>query len=88
LHTSCIWYETYHSAVVFLNPNFTQIFSGRHPWPVQQHNAVAIIICAQKGIRPRNPGDIDTQYWKLIEQCWSPVPDSRPAIGDVLQQLH
>ncbi|KAJ8586216.1 kinase-like protein, partial [Rhizopogon salebrosus TDB-379] len=64
------------------------IFSGRHPWPVQQHNAgVAIIIHAREGIRPDNPGNIDARYWKLIEQCWAPMPDSRPAIGDVLQQL-
>jgi len=66
------------------------IFSGCHPWLVQGRQAGMIILMhvVKDGKRPDNPGNIDARYWKLIEQCWAQVPDSRPTIGDVLQQLH
>jgi hypothetical protein len=71
--------------VVLLNPNLTQIFSGRDPWGSA---GWAIVNYVLKGDRPPDPGNIKAQYWKLIEQCWAALPNSRLKIGEVLQRLY
>ncbi|KAG2748279.1 kinase-like protein [Suillus brevipes Sb2] len=66
------------------------IFTGSHLWNLTGTNdwiQWSIVSRIKNGERPTNPGNIDTPYWDLIEQCWAQSPTSRPEIRNVLLRL-
>ena len=55
--------------------------------PFHKYNDLAVLVKVLEGERPlREPGFADS-LWEMLEQCWTPQPDIRPSVQDILQCL-
>ena len=59
-----------------------ETISGHLPFP--DHIHLNVVVKVLRGERPRRGPGFTNDVWKMLEICWKPQPDERPAIEDVL----
>jgi len=66
-----------------------EVLSGKPPFP--KCNGMVVMRKVVEGERPGRPQRREVWFtddlWEILEQCWLPRPERRPAIGAVLQCL-
>ena len=67
-----------------------EVLSGQVPF--SPHHTCTIAVRVSRGERPEQPQGAEREWfgngvWEVLECCWTPEPDDRPRIGDVLQRL-
>jgi serine/threonine protein kinase len=67
-----------------------EVLSGQLPFSC--HASYAVVARVLKGQRPERPQGAEREWfgngiWEVLERCWTPKPDKRPRIRDVLQRL-
>ena len=67
-----------------------EVLSGRVPFSL--HHSCTIAVRVSRGERPVRPQGAERELfangvWEVLERCWTPKPNDRPRIGDVLQSL-
>ena len=67
-----------------------EVLTGMHPFP--NYNNFIVTSKIVEGKRPGRPEGKEgvwftNDLWEMLEQCWSPQPEGRPAIDVVLQCL-
>ena len=62
-----------------------EIISGNLPF--HEHADLAVFVKVLKGDRPTRRARFTNDLWKMLESCWTPQPNDRPSIGDVLRCL-
>jgi serine/threonine protein kinase len=67
-----------------------EVLSGQLPFSC--HASYAVVARVLKGQRPERPQGAEREWfgngvWEVLERCWTPKPDERPRIRDVLQRL-
>jgi hypothetical protein len=55
--------------------------------PFHEYADLAVVVKVLGGERPPRGACFVGNLWKLLEQCWTPQPNDRPSIEDVLQRL-
>jgi len=67
-----------------------EVLTGKSPFP-NDNNLIVMrkIIEGERPGRPRGKEGVwfTDDLWEMLEQCWSPQPESRPAINAILQCL-
>ena len=81
---------TRHSDCYALGMVVYEVISGRVPF-YQDADLVVVgqVVEGKRPGRPRGAGGslFTDDVWGVLERCWTPQPDSRPSIEDVLQCL-
>ena len=62
-----------------------ETISGKLPF--HEYTDPAVVVKVLEGERPPRGARFTDSLWRMLEQCWTPQPDDRPSIGDVLQYL-
>ena len=55
--------------------------------PFHKHTDLTVFTKVLEGERPPRGARFTGGLWEMLELCWTPQPDSRPSIEDVLQCL-
>jgi serine/threonine protein kinase len=55
--------------------------------PFHQHADLTVFVKVLAGERPTRGAGFAESLWKVLAQCWTPQPNDRPNIQDVLQCL-
>ena len=55
--------------------------------PFHRHADLTVITKVLEGERPPQGGRFTNSLWNMLEQCWTPQPNDRPSVEDVLQCL-
>ena len=81
---------TKHSDCYALGMVILEVLTGMHPFP--NYNNFIVTSKIIEGKRPGRPEGKEgvwftNDLWEMLEQCWSPQPEGRPAIDVVLQCL-
>jgi len=81
---------TKHSDCYALGMVILEVLTGVHPFP--NYNNLIVASKIVEGKRPGRPEGEERVWftndlWEMLEQCWSPQPERRPAIDVVLQCL-
>jgi len=68
-----------------------QVFTGRIPYPDVGIDS-RVIQKVQKGKRPNKIENghgvgLSDEIWALMERCWDPLPDKRPSMSEIVQEL-
>eukprot|EP00257_Ricinus_communis_P017497 XP_015575946.1 dual specificity protein kinase splB [Ricinus communis] len=63
-----------------------EILTGEEPY-ADMHCGAIIGGIVKNTLRPPIPDSCDPEWRKLMEQCWSPDPDSRPSFTEVTNRL-
>ena len=74
---------------LYQQSNYTHMVGGSQERVVLNVLKVKQAIVSQH-IRPLQPPEeeeVPEAFWMLIERCWSPLPDERPTMKQVLQSL-
>jgi hypothetical protein len=82
--------RTEHSDCYALGMVIYEVLSGQVPF--SPHQNYSVVVRVLKGRRPRRPQGAERKWfangvWEVLERCWTPKPNDRPRIGDVLQSL-
>ena len=62
-----------------------EIVSGHLPF--HDHTDLSVFAKVLRGERPRREDGFTDGLWEMLRLCWSPPPDSRPGVEDVLRCL-
>ena len=67
-----------------------EVLSGKPPFP--NYGSLVVMKKITEGERPGRPQGREeiwftSNLWEILEQCWSPHPESRPTINTILQCL-
>jgi len=78
---------TKHSDCYALGMVIYEVLSGRVPF--SRHNICAVVSKVSRGERPSRPRGAEGKWftdgvWRIMERCWTPQPDHRPRIEDIL----
>ena len=81
---------TKHSDCYALGMVIYKVLSGRAPF--HRYGAYAVVAKVSGGERPGRPQGAKGEWftdsvWGVLERCWTPKPDDRPRIEDVLMCL-
>jgi len=81
---------TKHSDCYALGMVILEVLTGVHPFP--NYNNLIVTSKIVEGKRPGRPEGEEgvwftNDLWEMLERCWSPQPERRPAIDAVLQCL-
>ena len=81
---------TTHSDCYALGMVIYEVLSGQAPF--HRHGAYVVVAKVTVGERPRQPRGVKGEWftdgvWGVLERCWTPKPDDRPRIEDVLRCL-
>ncbi|KAJ7687713.1 kinase-like domain-containing protein [Mycena rosella] len=64
-----------------------EILTARAPF-FDLTNDAAVIMKVVEGHRPSRPSTVlQDDLWRLIEDCWTPEPNQRPTMTEILQRL-
>jgi len=79
--------RTEHSDCYALGMVIYEVLSGQLPF--SRYENYAVVAKVSRGERPGRPGGALGKWftdgvWRMLERCWTPKPDDRPRIGDVL----
>jgi serine/threonine protein kinase len=55
--------------------------------PFHKHADITVFVMVLAGERPPRGAEFTESLWKILELCWSPQPNNRPSIEDVLRCL-
>lgn len=55
--------------------------------PFHEDTDLTVFMKVMEGKRPPRGGKFMESLWKMLELCWTPQPNDRPSINDVLQCL-
>ena len=55
--------------------------------PFYKHADITVFVMVLAGERPPRGEEFTESLWKMLELCWSPQPNNRPSIEDVLRCL-
>ena len=81
---------TKHSGCYALGMVILEVLSGKPPFP--NYNGMAVMRKIVEDERPGRPEGEEgvwfaADLWGVLEQCWSPQPERRPTINDILRCL-
>ena len=62
-----------------------ETISGKPPF--HEDTDMAVFLKVVTGERPSREGGFTDSLWKTVEQCWTPQPNDRPNVEDVLRCL-
>ena len=76
---------TKHSDCYALGMVVYEIISGHFPF--HQHGDLNVILKVLAGELPSREAGFTDSLWKMLELCWTPKPNDRLSIEDILQRL-
>jgi len=62
-----------------------ETISGKLPF--HEHTDLIVFVNVLKGGHPRREAGFTNSIWQMLKLCWTPQPNNRPSIEDVLQCL-
>ena len=55
--------------------------------PFHAYTDLSVFVKVLEGKRPSREGKFVDNLWETLERCWTPQPNARPRVEDVLQYL-